>query len=46
VTDEQRKVLQDFFNSKVILSEVADVLNMRMSSLDKWQWNPQGTLVE
>jgi hypothetical protein len=46
VTDEKRKVLQDFLNNKVVLGEVADVLNMRMSSLDKWQWDPQGTPVE
>lgn len=46
VTDEKRKVLQDFLNNKVVLGGMADVLNMRMSSLDKWQWNPQGTPVE
>lgn len=46
VTDEKRKVLKDFLNNKVVLGEVADVLNMRMSSLDKWQWNPEGNPVE
>jgi hypothetical protein len=35
MTDEKRKVLKDFLNNKVVLEEVADVLSMRMSSLDK-----------
>lgn len=46
MTDEKRKVLKDFLNNKVVLGEVADVLNMRMSSLNKWQWSEQGTPVE
>jgi DNA-binding transcriptional MerR regulator len=46
LTDEKRKVLKDFLNNKVVLAEVADILNMRMRSLDKWQWDPEGTLVE
>jgi hypothetical protein len=46
VTDEKRKVLGDFLNNKVVLGEVADVLNMRMTALDKWQWDPSGTPVE
>lgn len=46
LNDQKRKVLKDFLNNKVVLAEVADVLNMRMRSLDKWQWDPEGTLVE
>ncbi|PVH84330.1 hypothetical protein DL98DRAFT_485671 [Cadophora sp. DSE1049] len=46
VTDEKRKVLKDFLNNKVVLDEIADVLNMRMSALDKWKWDPAGTPVE
>lgn len=46
VSDEKRKVLKDFLNNKVVLEEIADVLNMRMSALDKWQWDPVGTAVE
>lgn len=38
LTDEKRTVLKDFNNSQVILSEVADVLNMRMTALDTWTW--------
>ena len=38
LTDEKRAVLKDFNNSPVILSEVADVLNMRLAALDTWTW--------
>jgi hypothetical protein len=38
LTDEKRAVLKDFNNSRVILSEVADVLNMRMTALETWTW--------
>ena len=30
VTDEKRKVLEDFLNNKVVLAEIADILNMRI----------------
>jgi hypothetical protein len=46
VTDEKRKILKDFLNNSVVLGELADVLNMRMSSLDKWHWAAEGTPVE
>ncbi|ESZ95613.1 hypothetical protein SBOR_4009 [Sclerotinia borealis F-4128] len=46
LTDEKRAILKDFQNNKVVLAEVADVLNMRMSSLDKWEWGSEGTPVE
>jgi hypothetical protein len=46
VTDEKRKILRDFLNNKVVVAEVADVLNMRMRSLHKWQWDAAGTPVE
>lgn len=46
VTDEKRQVLKDFLNNKIVLGEVADVLNMRMSSLAKWKWDPSGTNIE
>ncbi|RFU29426.1 hypothetical protein B7463_g6884, partial [Scytalidium lignicola] len=46
VSDEKRAALKDFLNNKVVLAEVADVLNMRMDALDKWNWDPEGTPVE
>lgn len=38
LSDEKREVLRDFKNNPVILGEVADVLNMRISALDSWSW--------
>lgn len=38
LTDEKCAVLKDFINSEVILSELADVLNMRMAALQTWTW--------
>ncbi|KAJ8062900.1 hypothetical protein OCU04_008150 [Sclerotinia nivalis] len=46
LTDEKRAILKDFRSKKIVLAEVADVLNMRMSSLDKWKWASEGTPVE
>ncbi|KAI1430395.1 hypothetical protein F5Y12DRAFT_20988 [Xylaria sp. FL1777] len=38
LTDERREVLRDFLGSKIILAEVADVLNMRLAALSTWSW--------
>jgi hypothetical protein len=38
LTDEKRAVLKDFVGNAVILSEIADVLNMRIAALDSWTW--------
>ncbi|KAI0489931.1 hypothetical protein F4859DRAFT_172612 [Xylaria cf. heliscus] len=38
LTDERREVLRDFLGSPTILTEVADVLNMRLASLSSWSW--------
>ena len=46
VSDEKSKILRDFLANTVVLAEIADVLNMRISSLDKWSWDPKGTWVE
>ncbi|KAF7858805.1 hypothetical protein EAF04_008848 [Stromatinia cepivora] len=46
LTDEKRAILKDFQSKNIVLAEVADVLNMRMSSLDKWKWASEGTPVE
>ncbi|CAD6446505.1 8684e763-baad-4724-804e-1bb95811db89 [Sclerotinia trifoliorum] len=39
LSDEKRAALKDFLASPVILAEVADVLNMRLASIDTWEWN-------
>lgn len=36
--DEKRDVLKSFQSNQIILTEVADVLNMRIAALDKWSW--------
>jgi hypothetical protein len=36
--NEKREVLKDFLSNGVILAEIADVLNMRMASLQRWSW--------
>ncbi|KAI0377728.1 hypothetical protein F5Y04DRAFT_171917 [Hypomontagnella monticulosa] len=38
LSDEKREVLKDFKNNSIILSEIVDVLNMRMASLQSWSW--------
>ncbi|TVY87460.1 hypothetical protein LAWI1_G008506 [Lachnellula willkommii] len=43
LSDEKRKVLNDFKDSTPVLLEVADVLNMRMASLARWNWDSKGT---
>ncbi|TGO44454.1 hypothetical protein BCON_0515g00010 [Botryotinia convoluta] len=39
LSEEKRAALKDFLASPIILTEVADVLNMRLASLDIWEWN-------
>lgn len=38
LSNEKRQVLRDFEHNTVILMELADVLNMRMSGLKNWSW--------
>lgn len=38
LSEEKNAVLRDFLASPVILAEVADVLNMRLSALSTWSW--------
>ncbi|MDI1490825.1 MAG: hypothetical protein OHK93_002030 [Ramalina farinacea] len=38
LSDEKRNVLKGFKESTVIMSEVADVLNMRMAAIGSWSW--------
>jgi hypothetical protein len=43
---EKRTVLKDFQNNDIILSEIADVPNMRMLALSSWSWGEDGVPVE
>ncbi len=38
LADGKREVLRDFANNEIILGEIGDVLNMRMSALGEWSW--------
>lgn len=39
--NEKRQVLRDFQSNEVILTELADVLNMRMAALETWTWGEE-----
>lgn len=39
LSDEKREVLKDFQGNDLILYEIADVLNMRISALSSWTWS-------
>lgn len=41
LTNEKRDVLRDFLSNPTILSELADVLNMRIHALDTWSWGSE-----
>lgn len=38
LSNEKREALRDFIQNDIILGEIADVLNMRLSALDAWSW--------
>lgn len=38
LSDEKRATLRDFLGNDVVLSEIADVLNMRMATRSSWTW--------
>ncbi|KAK4552982.1 hypothetical protein LTR86_009906 [Recurvomyces mirabilis] len=46
LTNEKRDALRDFQSNSVILSEVADVLNMRLAALKEWSWGEEVPLEE
>ncbi|KAL6718517.1 hypothetical protein ACLMJK_004609 [Lecanora helva] len=44
--DDKRDALRDFLGNQAILEEIADVLNMRMASLEDWTWGDEVLLDE
>ncbi|KAM5341457.1 hypothetical protein ACJ41O_014488 [Fusarium nematophilum] len=46
LSDEKREVLKDFESNSIILNEIADVLNMRISALGSWTWSSEAVPVE
>ncbi|KAL4899859.1 hypothetical protein BDW74DRAFT_188880 [Aspergillus multicolor] len=43
-TEKQRAVLRDFLKDRTVLTELADVLNMRLAALHSWSWGPEVTV--
>lgn len=39
LNEEKRATMRDFLGNKVVLSELADVLNVRLSHRDSWSWD-------
>lgn len=46
LSNEKASILKEFMRNKEVLQEVADVLNMRLASLDSWSWGGDGIPVE
>lgn len=46
LSEEKNQVLKDFLGSPIILAEVADVLNMRIVSIETWVWEQEHVPVE
>ncbi|KAL4973647.1 hypothetical protein BDW66DRAFT_161894 [Aspergillus desertorum] len=43
-TEKQRVVLRDFLKDHTVLTELADVLNMRLTALHSWSWGAEVTV--
>ena len=43
---KKRKALQDLLSQPAVLSEMADVLNMDLESLETWEWDPSPVPME
>ncbi|KAI4272982.1 MAG: hypothetical protein LQ337_004941 [Flavoplaca oasis] len=46
LTEHKKTLLAEFLQNKVVLAEIADVLNMRYASLESWTWGDEGISVE
>ncbi|KAJ5833800.1 reverse transcriptase [Penicillium riverlandense] len=46
LSNEKTTLLKEFMRNKEVLQEVADVLNMRLASLESWKWDEEGIPVE
>ncbi|RSM05122.1 hypothetical protein CDV31_009756 [Fusarium ambrosium] len=44
LNDQKRMTLNDFLGNKVVLREIADVLNMRMRTRVSWEWDGDCTV--
>lgn len=41
LSEQKKNTLYDFLQDKVVLTEIADVLNMRFAGLEGWEWNAE-----
>ena len=46
LTEQKKTLLGEFLQNKVVLTEIADVLNMRFANLQGWSWGSDGILVQ
>jgi hypothetical protein len=46
LTDAKKGILKEFSGNKVVLQEIADVLNMRFAAFDSWSWGDEVTPIE
>jgi hypothetical protein len=46
LTDPEPAVRSDFSGNKVVLRELADVLNMGVSDLGNWSWGKKASLLK
>lgn len=46
LSDEKTAILKEFMRNKEVLQEVADVLNMRLASLESWDWGEDAIPIE
>jgi hypothetical protein len=42
LSDQKTAILKEFMQNKEVAQEVADVLNMRIASLESWSWTTDG----
>lgn len=42
LNDQKAAILKEFMRNKEVAQEVADVLNMRLASLESWSWTTDG----
>ena len=46
LSTEKTTILKEFMRNKEVTQEVADVLNMRLASLDSWKWSEDGIPID
>lgn len=46
LTEHKKTLLEEFLQNKIVLTKIADVLNMRFASLESWSWDEKGVPVE